>query len=408
MGSAERITAVTGRRKKLACIVGTRPEAIKMAPVVLEARQRDWCEVILCASGQHCDLLSGALDAFDLTPNATLTVMRESQSLSELTANLLIAIDAYISDIRPDAVLVHGDTQTCLAAAQVCFWKRIPVGHVEAGLRTGTRDNPFPEEMNRILTDQLCDWLFAPTREARAHLLGAGASETAVIVTGNTVVDALLLASRELENRAAPYIDFDPNVLRDHDVILVTGHRRENHGENLSAMCMALKSVLEARPNSCAVFPVHLNPNVREMVYKQLASSPRAHLIPAQPYLAFVDLMRRSRVIVTDSGGIQEEAPSLGKMVLVTRPSTERPEMLRTGLVRIVGTQQSAIERAIHAALDRRDTTHHRSNPCGDGLASVRIMNYVERQLLHGLATQTSLNDDGGTSWSSPRVIGKP
>lgn len=353
-----------------------------MAPVILEARARGRMHVLLCTSGQHRDMLDDGLASFGLTPNIDLQVMQADQSLPALSARLLTSLTDCFSAIRPDAVLVQGDTQTCLCAAQAAFWNGIPVGHVEAGLRSNERRNPFPEEMNRRLTDALSDWHFAPTHNARLRLLSEGIRDDTLLVTGNTAIDALLLACRTLEYSQATYVGFSPSVLGHAPVVLVTEHRRENHGLHLEDLCAGLRDVVEAHPSVQIVCPVHMNPRVHTVVYRLLGGLDRIHLIPPQPYLAFVDLMRRSALIVSDSGGIQEEAPSLGRPVLVTRTNTERPEMLSTGFVTIVGCSRDTIAHHVLQSLKGPPMPRLIHNPCGDGQAARRIVDFLESTLL--------------------------
>jgi UDP-N-acetylglucosamine 2-epimerase (hydrolysing) len=367
---------------KLLSIVGTRPEGIKMAPVIIEARRRGH-EMILCSSGQHRDMLRHGLAPFDLKPDVELDTMVPGQRLDQLTGRLLTALSESLMAIRPDACLVHGDTQTCLAGSLVSFWQRIPCGHVEAGLRSGCLTNPFPEELNRRVADQCVSWHFAPTQEAKRNLLAEGVDPSSITVTGNTAVDAIMLASSLVERQLPEYDGFDPHRLEGYQVVLVTGHRRENHGQNLDRLCRGLRRVLATDTSTCVVFPVHLNPTVKNQVHAQLGGCERTFLIPPQPYLAFVDLMRKASVIVTDSGGIQEEAPSLKKQVLVTRENTERPEVLETGLVRLIGNDEAVLYESVLSALSRNTRSTNMANPVGDGHASERILDHVELQLKH-------------------------
>jgi UDP-N-acetylglucosamine 2-epimerase (non-hydrolysing) len=385
--------------KTLLCVIGTRPEAIKMAPVVVEARRRGRFRVVLCSSGQHREMLHHGLEPFGLAPDLDLRALEEGQGLDGLTARLLNLLSNCLREHRPDAVLVHGDTQTCLCAAQAAFWHRTPVGHVEAGLRSQVRDNPFPEEMNRRLTDVLCEWHFAPTAGSRENLLREGIPADGILVTGNTAIDAIHLAGRTLQQRRPAYVDFDPSALDGRRLVLVTGHRRENHGKHLKDLCLALLDVVRADSAACVVYPVHLNPNVQRVVNEVLRGQDRVYLIPPQPYLPFVDLMYRSRVIVTDSGGIQEEAPSLGKTVLVTRQNTERPEMLTTGLVRLVGNSRERIRSETLHSLGNRVCESIPDNPCGDGRAAKRIADFLEERLL---------GEKGRARWVTPAPTGVP
>lgn len=352
-----------------------------MAPVVLAAQQCRDLRVVLCSSGQHRDMLRHGLEPFGLTPNIDLGAMDGKPGLDELSARLLTKLSEFLRDLRPDGVLVHGDTQTCVCAAQAAFWHRVPLGHVEAGLRSQTRDNPFPEEMNRRLTDAMCDWHFTPTSASRANLLREGVAEESILVTGNTGIDALLLACQILDHHRPQYVDFSPEVLEGRPMILVTGHRRENHGRHTEALCDALVDITEQNPEACVVFPVHLNPNVQRAVGAALRRRRRIFLIPPQPYLPFVDLMKRCRLIITDSGGIQEEAPSLGRHVLVTRQNTERPETLTTGFVHLAGNERAAIRDHALRLLNSQSRTGAIDNPCGDGHAAGRIIQFVRTRL---------------------------
>lgn len=359
-------------------IFGTRPEAIKMAPVIRALQSRKGITPCVVVTAQHRQLLDQVLDVFGIAPDEDLNTMQPGQSLADLTARILQGVDAVIARRRPDLVLVHGDTTTTLAASMAALYNRTPVGHVEAGLRTGDLLSPWPEEANRKLAGALAAIHFAPTAHARDNLLAEGVPAGRIHVTGNTVIDALLAADKRIRDDPAlsaslaarfPFLDPGKRLL------LVTGHRRENFGKAFERICQALRTIAD-RGDTQVVYPVHLNPNVQEPVNRILGSHPAVHLLPPQDYLPFIYLMSRAHLIVTDSGGIQEEAPSLGKPVLVTRDTTERPEAVDAGTVRLVGTDASEI--VCQAALLLDDHAHHAAmaaarNPFGDGQAAARI-----------------------------------
>jgi len=363
---------------KIVSIIGTRPEAIKMAPVLRALSQVKGIESIVCVTGQHRFMLEQVLKLFEIQADHDLGVMVEGQTLNGLSARILERIDPVLEHVRPQRVLVHGDTSTAMAAALAAFHRRIPVGHVEAGLRTGSLAEPWPEEMNRRVVDVVGDLLFAPTVQARDNLL-AERLEGRIHVTGNTVIDALQVVAAKLDRHAAlrEHIDAQlPQGAPGARMVLVTSHRRENFGQGLQNICEALLSIA-ARPDVEVVYPVHLNPQVREPVERMLGGVPRIHLTAPQDYLGFVRLMQRASVVLTDSGGVQEEAPALGKPVLVMREVTERPEAVRAGTVRLVGTQVQAIASQVNALLD--DPAQYQRmarsvNPYGDGRASERIV----------------------------------
>jgi UDP-N-acetylglucosamine 2-epimerase len=363
---------------RLLTVLGTRPEAIKLAPVIRALRTRN-AQVIVCASGQHRELLDPLLQFFDLKPDYDLDVMREQQSLAGMMARVLSGVAEAIEQTRPDAVLVHGDTATALAGSLAAFMQRAPVAHVEAGLRSGDLQSPFPEEASRRLSDALAHWYFAPTAGARRNLLREGVAAEKVFVTGNTVIDSLQLVVERLHNDQAlrssleqkfAYLDAARRV------ILVTGHRRENFGDNFRDVCAALKHIALAHPEVSIVYPVHLNPNVHAPAHALLGSVPNIYLIEPQDYVHFVYLMGRAYLIVTDSGGVQEEAPALGKPVLVTRACTERPEAIRVGAARLVGTDPALIIAAVERLLNDRRAYEYMAKPrtlYGDGQAGSRI-----------------------------------
>ncbi len=364
-----------------------------MAPVVKELQQHpDRFATLVCVTAQHRQMLDQVLEIFDISPHYDLDIMRPGQDLYDVTANVLLGLRRVLADARPDLVLVHGDTTTAMAASLAAFYAGIPVGHVEAGLRTGNKHAPFPEEINRRVAGCVCDLHFAPTAKARENLLSEGVPAETIFVTGNTVIDALLLARDKIRQEGlSAVIERElvtqypglqglfsaqspaPSAKR---LILVTGHRRENFGEGFENICQALKEIARANGDVEIVYPVHLNPNVQEPVNRILAGCPSVHLIPPQDYLPFIHLMDRSCLIITDSGGVQEEAPSLGKPVLVMRETTERPEAVEAGTVRLVGTDREKIVAAAQELLDSRDAYERMSrahNPYGDGMAAGRI-----------------------------------
>ena len=363
--------------RHIAVIVGTRPEAIKMAPVYLALKADRQLKVTLLVTAQHRGMLDQVLGVFDIQPDVDLDLMRPDQTLAELTARVVVGVQGALADLRPDAALVHGDTTTCLCSALAAAYERIPVGHVEAGLRTYDFDAPWPEEINRRLTDPICRWCFAPTPSAAENLRAERIDEDRIFVTGNTVIDALLLA-RDMARSHVPAIgDLPAGVLDGRRLVLVTGHRRESFGEPFRQFCLALRDIVRSHPDTVVVYPVHLNPNVRRPVGEILSGEDRVYLIEPLEYLPFVHLMDRSYLIVTDSGGIQEEAPSLGKPVLVTRSVTERPEAVQAGLARLVGTDRERIVASAAELLTDTQTYRRMSrgeNPYGDGNASRRIV----------------------------------
>ncbi|RKP43831.1 non-hydrolyzing UDP-N-acetylglucosamine 2-epimerase [Trinickia fusca] len=366
--------------KKVLTVFGTRPEAIKMAPLVhVLAGQRN-IDAKVCVTAQHREMLDQVLELFGITPDYDLNLMREGQTLGDLTSGILQSIGTIYDEWQPDVVLVHGDTTTTLAASLAAFYRYIPLGHVEAGLRTGNVWSPWPEELNRRVTDAVSSWLFAPTEQAKHNLFSEGAPASQVILTGNTVIDALQQVKCRLdgdqvlsERIAARYPFLDPA----RRMILVTGHRRESFGEPFRNFCEALRQLATTHDDIQLVYPVHLNPNVREPVHAILGEEANVHLIEPQDYLPFVFLMSRAYLIITDSGGIQEEGPALGKPVLVTRETTERPEAVRAGTARLVGTHTERIVSEVNCLLNDRaqyDAMARANNPYGDGHASERIV----------------------------------
>jgi UDP-N-acetylglucosamine 2-epimerase (non-hydrolysing) len=388
-------------KTSVAVIVGTRPEVIKMAPVYFALAKRAEISPILISSGQHREMLDQGLATFGLKPDIDLGVMREGQALSDLTQAILRQMTSVLRERRPAAVLVQGDTTTVLATAIAAFYERIPVGHVEAGLRTHRMDSPWPEEMNRRLTDPICMWCFAPTEVSKANLLRENIPASRVHVTGNSVIDAILWVRAKLQVAETAHARavrcgvpaalaqrlFGPNA--DLRMVLVTGHRRESFGPGFENICEALARIVERFPDTAVVYPVHLNPNVRQTVYRRLGGNGRIALVEPMSYEDFVGFMDRSTLILSDSGGVQEEAPSLGKPVLVMRDTTERPEGVEAGTSRLVGTNPDVILDEVGRLLGNPDEYRRRSalaNPYGDGHASERIAEIVA----------SGLKDEGG------------
>ena len=366
------------RRRRLLVVVGTRPEAIKLCPVFLELQRRSEFAVQLCATAQHRELLDQVLDVFGVAPDWDLDLMRPGQTLAETTARVITGLEAVLQDARPDMVLVQGDTTTTLCGALAAFYHRIPVGHVEAGLRTWDPQQPFPEEMNRVLTSRLATLHFAATRWAAENLLGEGVPEARIAVTGNPGIDAVLWVRDRLEQGLLPSRPW-PQLDGSRKLILVTAHRRESFGEGFRRICAALAE-LAARDDVEIVYPVHPNPNVQAPVRQLLAGIPNIHLIEPLEYVPFVDLMRRAWLVLTDSGGIQEEGPSLGKPILVLREKTERPEGVEAGSAKLVGTQtRRIVEEAVRLLEDRQEYERMARvhNPYGDGHASRRIADAI-------------------------------
>lgn len=356
---------------KVLSVIGTRPEAIKMAPVIRALQGRaDRIESVVCNTAQHREMVDQVLEVFDLQPDIDLDIMQPGQTLPGLTSRVILGMTEVLQAVRPDWALVQGDTTTVFAAGLAAFYEGVKVGHVEAGLRTYDKRNPFPEEINRLLVDGLCDRHFAPTGRNREALLREGHTDETIVVTGNTVIDALLSVAALPEPPTMPPLDPDKRLL------LVTAHRRENHGQPIRDICAALKA-LAGRGDLQIVYPVHLNPNVQGPVYELLSGVPGVTLIDPVDYLTLVHLMRRSHLILTDSGGIQEEAPSLGKPVLVMRLKTERAEAVEVGVVEMVGTATERIVARVTRLLEDEDAYRAMTspvNPYGDGQAAGRIV----------------------------------
>lgn len=366
--------------KRILVIAGTRPEAIKLAPVVHELRRRELCRVILCATAQHRQMLDQVLEIFELKPDMDLDLMTPGQSLSDLTARLFEKLPAAIRQARADCVVVQGDTTTAFASAVSAFYERVPVAHVEAGLRTRDIYAPFPEEVNRRLVAQVARWHFAPTERARQNLLREGIAARNIYVTGNTVVDALLAV--------VPTVHGLPDHLQPPPgsrLVLVTGHRRESFGAGMRQICEALAEIAAIHPDAYLVYPVHPNPNVLEPVNELLGNIPNVRLVEPVDYPTFIALMMEAHFIISDSGGVQEEAPALGKPVLVTREITERPEAVEAGCARLVGPDKEAIVRAARELLDNPQVYARMAqakNPFGDGHAAEQIASVLEHDLL--------------------------
>ncbi|HOL70114.1 MAG TPA: UDP-N-acetylglucosamine 2-epimerase (non-hydrolyzing) [Bryobacteraceae bacterium] len=358
-------------------IFGTRPEAIKLCPVINHLRCRAEFEVSVCATAQHRELLDRVLAAFQVVPDFDLDAMLPGQTLTQTAARILAGLEPIILKVRPDIILVQGDTTTTLCGALAAFYQKIPVGHVEAGLRTWDSLQPFPEEMNRVLATRLASLHFAATDWAAANLTREGVDPSRVVVTGNPGIDAVLYVKEQLELGKLKGTEWQPDPTR--KLIVVTAHRRESFGEGIERICSALRRLAE-RPDVQIVYPVHPNPNVREPVRRHLSGLPNICLLEPLDYVPFVDLMRRAWLLITDSGGIQEEGPSLGKPILVLREKTERPEAVRAGTVRLVGTDEENLLREVERLLDdpqeyERMAVIH--NPYGDGRASIRIADSI-------------------------------
>ncbi len=374
-------------KKKVAVVFGTRPEAVKMCPVVLAMRGHATLEPQVCVTAQHRQMLDQVLEVFGVVPDTDLDLMQPGQTLAAFTARALTAVDAYLAEQQPDLVLVQGDTTTVLAATLAAFYHHIPVGHVEAGLRTGNLEAPWPEEANRVLTSRLAALHFAPTDSSRDNLLAEGVPGDRVLVTGNTVIDALLSAAKRVRANPPEIPGLPPRndtAWWSRPLVLITGHRRESFGEGMENFCRALATLAGEHPDKRFVYPVHLNPNVREPVGRILGAPGLENvlLLEPQPYLPFVSLMDHAALIITDSGGVQEEAPSLHTPVLVTRDTTERPEAVAAGVVQLVGTDPERILAAARPILDGSAPPRPPiPNPYGDGLAAPRIVEACARFL---------------------------
>ena len=365
-------------KKKVMTVFGTRPEAIKMCPLVLELKRRENLETILCVTGQHRQMLDQVLDAFGVVPDYDLSIMKEKQTLFDVTVNILERIRAVLEEVKPDVVLVHGDTSTTFTTALACFYMQIPVGHVEAGLRTYNIDSPYPEEFNRQAVSIVSRFNFAPTETARDNLIREGKDPGKIWVTGNTAIDALKTTVRA--EYSHPVLDW----AKDRRLIVLTAHRRENLGEPMHHMFRAIRRIIDEHPDVVAVYPIHMNPVVREAAREELGGCDRIRIIEPLEVLDFHNFMARSYMILTDSGGIQEEAPSLGKPVLVMRDTTERPEGIAAGTLKLVGTDEETIYENFRLLLEDRaeyERMAKASNPYGDGEACRRIADILEERL---------------------------
>lgn len=363
---------------KVMTVFGTRPEAIKMAPLVKELEKTDGIESVVCVTAQHRQMLDQVLSLFKIEPDYDLDIMKQNQSISEITSNVLLGLEKVLQKEKPDMVLVHGDTSTTFAAALASFYQQIRVGHVEAGLRTYDKYSPYPEEMNRVLTGHLADIHFAPTMRNVENLKAEGISEDKIVITGNTVIDALLEVAKkpyEFESETLKTLDFEGKR-----VITVTCHRRENLGENMENIFSAIRRLADEFSDVEVVYPMHMNPKVREIAERILANTKNVHLIEPLEYQPFVNLMSKSYFIITDSGGMQEEAPSLGKPVLVVRKETERPEAIEAGTVKLAGVSGEEIYAMAKELLVNMESYEKMSkavNPYGDGKACKRIVSAI-------------------------------
>lgn len=374
--------------KKILIVFGTRPEAIKMAPLVKEFQKYpEIFDTKVCVTAQHRKMLDQVLELFEITPDYDLDIMKPEQDLYDVTSNVLLGMKPVLTDFKPDIVFVHGDTSTTFAASLAAFYQQISVAHIEAGLRTRDIYSPWPEEANRQLTTQITAYHFAPTSTSRENLLKENVNDSNIIVTGNTVIDALFLALDKIKSNKQLETDImhhlaalDYQLKEDKKVILVTGHRRENHGQGFINICSALKEIAQNNPHIDIVYPVHLNPNVQKPVKELLSDTENIYLIEPLQYEQFIYLMDKSYFIITDSGGVQEEAPSLGKPVLVMRDTTERPEALEAGTVKLVGTDTALIVKEAQKLLDNvlsYERMSHASNPYGDGHACEKVIEFL-------------------------------
>lgn len=360
--------------KKIMLVFGTRPEAIKMCPLVNELKKRKGIETIVCVTGQHRQMLDQVLEAFDVVPDYDLSIMKDKQTLFDVTVNILERIRTVLEEVKPDVVLVHGDTSTTFVTALACFYLQIPVGHVEAGLRTYNIYSPYPEEFNRQAVSIISQYNFAPTELSKQNLLKEGKKPESIYVTGNTAIDALKTTVR------ADYTHPELDWANDSRLIMITAHRRENLGEPMRHMFKAIRRVMDEHPDVKAIYPIHMNPVVREIAQEYLGDDDRIHIIEPLDVLDFHNFLNRSYLILTDSGGIQEEAPSLGKPVLVMRDTTERPEGIAAGTLKLVGTEEETIYREFSRLLSDKteyDAMSKASNPYGDGHACERIAKIV-------------------------------
>ena len=370
--------------KKILIIFGTRPEAIKMAPLVKEFQKNsEVFDTKVCVTAQHREMLDQVLEFFEITPDYDLNLMKPGQNLYRITATIIESLKPILEEFNPDYVLVHGDTTTTMAGSIASFYSGAKVCHVEAGLRTNNKLYPFPEEINRQITGRICDYHFAPTQTSKSNLIKENISQDSILVTGNTVIDALIKSVEKVNENPSQLIQDLSKKIGNLDVILVTGHRRENHGEGFNRICKAIKQIAEDNSSRLIIYPVHLNPKVQEPVNRILSSVENVILIDPLAYQDFIWLMNRSKIIITDSGGVQEEAPSLGKPVLLMRDTTERPEAVEAGTVILVGTNEDLIVSKTLDLLKNKEKFERMSklhNPYGDGLASKRIVNFIKQK----------------------------
>lgn len=373
-------------KRKISIVFGTRPEAIKLIPVILKLKEVSEFDVNICVTAQHREMLDQVLEIFNIVPDTDLDLMKSNQTLSSLTSTIISSIDKYFEEYKPDVVIVQGDTTTVMSVSIAAFYRKIKVAHVEAGLRTFKKYSPFPEEMNRVITSRISEFHFAPTEISKNNLLKEGISEEDIHITGNTVIDTLLLATQKV-NESNPRIEglTDSNSLSKLcPYVLITGHRRENFGDGFINICEAISSLAEKYSEYKFIYPVHLNPNVQKPVRELLSRRDNIILLEPQTYLPFISLMMNSQIILTDSGGVQEEGPSLGKPVLVMRDDTERPEAVTAGTVKLVGTNKETIISEVSSLID--DEKKYKSmanavNPYGDGFASDRIRDILKSNL---------------------------
>ena len=362
--------------KTVMLVFGTRPEAIKMCPLVIELKLRKNINTVVCVTGQHRSMLDMVLDTFNVVPDYDLSIMKEKQTLFDITTNILNGIGDVLDNVKPDVVLVHGDTSTTFVTALACFYKQIPVGHVEAGLRTYNIYSPYPEEFNRQAVSIISKYNFAPTELSKANLVKEGREQSSIFVTGNTAIDALKTTVKD------DYTHPELEWAKDSRLIMLTAHRRENLGEPMHNMFRAIRRVMEEHPDVKAIYPIHMNPVVRQAADEELSGCDRIHIIEPLEVLDFHNFLARSFMILTDSGGIQEEAPSLGKPVLVMRDTTERPEGIKAGTLKLVGTDENTIYDNFTMLLDNREAYEcmaKASNPYGDGFACKRIADILEK-----------------------------
>lgn len=368
--------------KKILIIFGTRPEAIKMAPLVIKFKESNEFIVKVCVTAQHREMLDQVLNFFKIETDYDLDLMKPNQNLYQLTSDIIIKMKSVLDDFNPDFVFVHGDTTTSFAASLAAFYNKSKVCHIEAGLRTYEKLSPYPEEINRQLTSKIADYHFTPTILAKSNLLSENIPEDSIIITGNTVIDSLLMSLELIENNLEEKISNKFSWLSTNNkIVLITGHRRENFGQGFINICQAINEIAIKHEDITIIYPVHLNPNVQKPVNDILGNIPNVILIPPLPYEEFLWLMKKAYIIITDSGGIQEEAPSLGKPVLVTRETTERPEALASGTIKLVGTDKALIISEVDSLLDNVEYYNkmsNASNPYGDGKSCQRILNFIK------------------------------